>query len=233
MTNPTRKLTEDNQGYWDRIKRARSWVNRAQAVGSVAVDSDDGADSQELFIMYWIGFNALYGRVNETGHGRYLRPGDDDARWFLRRVCELDAGTGRIAAAISAVRKDAHSLLKSRYLCDAYWRESYGAGVKQQLEEETAAAEGALDSGDLHAYLATLLWGRVRALRNQIFHGCSTNRGSLNKDALEPALRLLSKLIPLFVDVMEARVDKENDWPRIPFPRRGSPQHPTARGHRQ
>ena len=101
------------------------------------------------------------------------------------------------------------------------------------MEEEAAAAEEALDSGDLHSYLVSLLWGRVRALRNQIFHGCSTNQGSLNKDALEPALRVLSELIPAFVDVMEARADKENDWPRIPFPRQGSPQHPPARSHRQ
>jgi hypothetical protein len=232
MSTSTGKLTEDNQGYWDRIKRARSWVSRAQAAESAAIDSDDATDAQELFIMYWIGFNALYGRVNESGHGRYVRPGDDDARWFLRRICDLDAGTGRIAAMTSALRKDGHSLLKSRYLSDAYWREGYTSAVQRQVEEETVAAEEALDSGDVHNNLATLLWSRVRVLRNQIFHGCSTNRGSLNKDTLVPALRVLSGLLPVFVDVMEARVDKENEWPHIPFPRRGSPQHP-ARTHRQ
>lgn len=232
MTSPVR-LTEDNQGYWDRIKRARSWISRAQTVESSATDGEDGTDFQEVFVMYWIGFNALYGRVNETAHGRYLRPGDDDARWFLRRICELDAGAGRIAATISTLRKDAHSILKSRYLFDAYWREGYSSRVKRQLEEETDAAEAALDSRDVQTYLTALLWGRVRVLRNQIFHGCSTNRGSLNKDALEPALRVLNELVPLFVDVMETRADKENDWPRIPFPRRGSPQHPIAQRHRQ
>ena len=228
MTSHRAKLTQSNQGYWDRIKRARSWVKRAQALESMAGD----ADSQELFIMYWIGFNALYGRVNETGQGRYLRPGDDDARWFLRRICDLDSGAVRIEAAISAVRKDALSLLKSRYLSEAYWREGYSPNVKHRLEEETRAAEDALDSGDLYSYLEKLLWRRGRVLRNQIFHGCSTNWDSLNKDALDPALRVLGELIPVFVDVMEARGDKENEWPGIPFPRRGSPQHRTARGHR-
>lgn len=179
--------------------------------------------------MYWIGFNAWYGRLNETGQGRYLRPGDDDARWFLRRICDLDSGTARIEAPVSAVRKDAASLLKSRYLTEACWREGYSPTVKRQLEEETTAAEQAVTTGDFHSYLATLLWGRVRVLRNQIFHGCSTNRDSLNKDTLGPALRVLDELIPVFVEVMEARVDKENEWPRIPFPRRGSPQHRTAR----
>lgn len=230
MTSHPAKLTKENQGYWDRIKRARSWITRARAVNSAAVDSDD---AQELFIMYWIGFNALYGRVNETGHGCYLRPGDDDAQWFLRRICDLDSGAARIGAAVSAVRKDAHSLLKSRYLSDAYWREGYTPGVKRQLEEEASTAEDALDSGDLHTYLTILLWGRIRLLRNQIFHGCSTHRDSLNKDAFDPALRVLGELIPVFIDVMEERGDTEDEWPRLPFPRRGSPQHRTARGHRQ
>ena len=233
MTSHTAKLTEDNQGYWDRIKRARSWVKRAQTLESTASDSASDADSQELFIMYWIGFNALYGRVNETGQGRYLRPGDDDARWFLRRICDLDAGTGRIGKAVVMFRKDAHSLLKSRYLSETYWREGNRPNVKRRLEEGTTAAEEALDSGDLYPYLETLLWRRVRVLRNQIFHGCSTNRDSLNKDALDPALRVLSELIPVFVNVMEGRVDTEKEWPRIPFPRLGSPQHRIARGLRQ
>ncbi len=233
MNVSTGRLTQDNQGYWDRIKRARSWVNRAQAAESTEDTGGGTENAQERFIMYWIAFNALYGRVNEIGHGRYLRPGDEDARWFLRRICDLDAGIGRITATISAVRKDANSLLKSRYLLDAYWREGYSSSVKRQLEEEITKADGALKSGDVNAFLTTLLWGRVRVLRNQIFHGCSTNRDSLNKDTFEPALRVLSKLVPVFVDVMETRVDKENDWPRIPFPRRDSPQHPGDRSRRQ
>jgi hypothetical protein len=231
VISKTAKLTEDNQGYWDRIKRARSWVNRAQGLESAGIDSEDRADPQELFIMYWIAFNALYGRVNEAGHGRYLRPGGDDGRWFLRMICDLDASTGRIESAVSALRKETHALLKSRYLSETYWRQGYSANVKRQLEEETTAVEDALDSGDPLPYLTTLLWGRVRVLRNQIFHGCSTNRNSRNKDAVDPALRVLSELIPLFVTVMEDRIDKENEWPRIPFPRRDSPQHPIARNH--
>jgi hypothetical protein len=49
VTSYPAKLTENNQGYWDRIKRARSWVTRARAVESVTVDN---ADAQELFTMY-------------------------------------------------------------------------------------------------------------------------------------------------------------------------------------
>lgn len=39
MTGRSPKLTEDNQGYWDRIKRARSWVERVRVLESTASDS--------------------------------------------------------------------------------------------------------------------------------------------------------------------------------------------------
>lgn len=224
------KLTVDNQGYWDRIKRAGSWVERARVVEKRA--HEDGEDFQAPFIMYWIAFNALYGRVSESDRGRYLRPGEDDARWFLRRICELDSGEGRIAAALTDLRKDAHALLKSRYLSDAYWRDGYTSEVKDDLEDETARAEDALNAGDPHPFLTALLWRRIRVLRNQIFHGCSSNRDSLNTDTLNPALKIMSVLVPLFVELLKNRVDKESEWPLIPFPRRGSPQHPKA-PHRQ
>jgi hypothetical protein len=233
MGNSTAKLTEDNQGYWDRIKRARSWVDRARALESEDIQTNGGTNSQELFIIYWIAFNAMYGRINERDRGRYLRPGDDDARWFLRRMCDLDTGVGRIHSGLTALRKEGHALLKSIYLSEAYWREGCSPKLKRDLEEKTTAVEQALDADDIHPYVTALLWERIRILRNQIFHGCSTNRDSLNKDALDPALRVLSMLIPLFIETMENRVDKETDWPRIPFPRRGSPQHPKARDSRE
>jgi len=45
-------------------------------------------------------------------------------------------------------------------------------------------------------------------------------------------LRFAAATAALAAEGTEARVDKENEWPRIPIPRRGSPQHPKAR-HRQ
>jgi hypothetical protein len=226
------KLTADNQGYWDRIKRGKSWVERARAAERQARDEDETVDLQTPFIMYWIAFNAMYGRVSDIDHGRYLRPGEDDARWFLRRISDLDAGEGRIVAAVTKIEREGHSLLKSRYLSDAYWREGFTSQVKDQLEDDTRTAEEALAAGDPHQYLSALLWRRIRVLRNQVFHGCSTNRASLNADALDPALKVMSVLIPVLLEVLESRTDKENEWPRIPFPRRGSPQHPKA-PHRQ
>lgn len=192
---------------------------------------------QELFICYWVAFNALYGRVNENAFDpqrkrRYLRLGDDDTEWFLERICDLDSGGERLRAALDDVDKDARALLKSRYLFEDYWRWGYTSQVKKQLHEEADAAKEALERGDLVSYVKTLLWGRIRVLRNQIFHGGSSNQGSGNTDTLEPALNVLRALVPLFVDIMASRPDKSLDWPKLPFPRKGSPQNLETRARR-
>jgi len=53
-------LTEANQGYWDRIKRAKSWIECAKEI-----EAADAANPQQLFILYWIAFNSMYGRVKK------------------------------------------------------------------------------------------------------------------------------------------------------------------------
>jgi hypothetical protein len=221
-------LTEANQGYWDRLKRADSWLKRATAIEENAHRDGEDPPSQDLFICYWIAFNALYGRINDAAGGgrpgRYLRTADDDARWFIARVRDLDSSR-RLDAAISSIRSaDARSILRSHFLYERYWIHGYSK-VRDELTEEATAAEASLAAGNVEAYLIAL-FRRIRVLRNQIFHGCSTHRDSLNRDTLEPAVRVLAMLIPAFVGVLEARTDKQSEFPKIPFPRRRSPQHP-------
>jgi len=103
--------------------------------------------------------------------------------------------------------------------------DGYSKAVRDDLTAGAAAAEEHLASGNVKAYL-TALFRRIRVLRNQVFHGCSAHRDSLNRDTLEPAVRVLEAVIPTFIRILEARTDKQAEFPRVPFPRRGSPQHP-------
>jgi len=220
-------LTEANQGYWDRIKRAKSWIECAKEI-----EAADAANPQQLFILYWIAFNSMYGRVKENPSGGYLRR-TDDAEWFIGQICHLDS-QGRIGAVLGpkAARKDAENLLPSHFLFDGYWRDGYTGKIKKKIKEHAAGAVAAFEGGSLESYLTTLLWGRLRVLRNQIFHGGSTNRDSFNTHTLGPALRIIKVLLPAFLEVMEARHDKEVEWPKIPYPPWDSPQHPHPRGPR-
>lgn len=228
------RLTKENQGYWDRIKRADSWVERARSLeaGRQAELADLTAVENhyhEQFIYYWIAFNAMCGRADTTSHA-YLRRYLDDFNWFLARICELDRPEGKIEAAVRSVKREIHGLLKDRFLVQEYWREGYSTSVRRILENDRRAAEEALDSEHVRDCLEILFLGRLRILRNQIFHGCSTYRDSLNKDSLRPAVKVLSTLVPLFLEIMRERGSR-NDWPPIPYPRKGSPQHPEGRDH--
>jgi hypothetical protein len=113
---------------------------------------------------------------------------------------------------------------RSRYLFDRYWIDGFSK-VRGEITDKARSAEEGLAAGKVDAYLIAL-FRRIRVLRNQIFHGCSTQRDSLNRDTLEPAVRVLETLIPTFVRILWERSDKQHEFPKVPFPRRGSPQHP-------
>jgi hypothetical protein len=206
------KLTYQNQGYWDRLQRAESWIQRA-------LDIQDWDDQHGPFIFYWIALNALYGRHHDS-----QRWDEQDLAWFLQRVCEMDLEQGKIPEIVHAHKRKADRLLNDQFLLKAYWRDGPGATIKQILKNEFFEAQSAFDQGKISGYLQ-ILFRRLRVLRNQIFHGCSTDRRSLNQTSLQPALEILEKLVPQFHDTFR-NFGQNYDWPKIPYPRKDSPQHP-------
>ena len=207
------KLTYENQGYWDRLQRAESWISRAETF-------QEWDDFHGPFISYWIAFNALYGRHDEIRGKKDI----DDIKWFLSRICELDQEEGSLFRRLSDIKRKTDSLLKDQFLSAIFWQEGFSAHFKQKQDADLKEARVAYERGKLDEYL-TILFNRLRVLRNQIFHGCSTDKRSLNKNSLRPALETLEKLVPQFWKIFKAHGQKY-DWPKVPYPRRGSPQHP-------
>ena len=72
------KLTFQNQGYWDRLQRSESWIQRAESI-------QEWDDYHGSFIFYWIALNALYGEPLDS-----QRSEEEALNWFLRRMCEMD-----------------------------------------------------------------------------------------------------------------------------------------------
>jgi hypothetical protein len=223
-------LTKSNQGYHDRIQRAKSWVTRAEACAALDWEDDHGQ-----FVFYWIALSALCGWVDPAAldkgrrnRGTRTRVGysDDDAAWFLRKVCELD-GDGTIRAALDAVKPKADNLLRDKYLMDLYWRKASPSRVERRWRSEHEDAQQHFRDDDVDKYLALVL-RRMRVLRNQVFHGGTTDRISLGKHSVSRAVGVLEVLLPAFLSVMQ-RHGKDTDWPLIPYPRRGSPQSPEPR----
>lgn len=211
------KLTYENQGYWDRLQRAESWIRRAESLKEQEWDDYHGP-----FIFYWIAFNALYGRHDEIRGKKDI----DDIKWFLGRICEL----GQKDVSLSGILRDlkfkskADRMIKDQFLSRPYWEEGLSPRFKDIQEEDCEKAQTAYDRGKFDRYLA-ILFERLRLLRNQVFHGCSTDRRSLNKNSLRPGLAILEELVPRFLKIFKDN-GQSYDWPKVPYPRKGSPQHP-------
>ena len=216
------KLTRQNQGYYDRLQRARSWLERAQ---TIAHSAEEWEDYGGQFIVYWIALNALYARdVGER------RSDQKDFRWFIELICSLDQQQ-KLREALDAVKRKAEGILENKFLFEWYWEEGTTTRVIQAMKEEARTAQAAWNEGQTARYMLILL-RRLRMLRNQILHDCSTDRRSLNRDSLRPAVGILEALVPTLIDVME-QTGKGKDWPPIPYPRARSPQNPDSIRHRQ
>ncbi len=208
------KPTYENQGYSDRLRRAKSWISRAESLKEQEWDDYHGP-----FIFYWIAFNALYGQHHERRTEEI-----NDIYWFLNRICELDQEGRSLSQILCKIKPKTDRLLNDKFLLEIYWKEGRSAHFKRKQKEDWEKARTAYKRGKLDEYL-TISFKRLLVLRNQIFHGCSTDRDSLNKDSLLPALEILEELVPQFLKIFRER-GQRYDWPKIPYPRKGSPQHP-------
>lgn len=213
------KLTYENQGYRDRLRRADSWINRAKRSKEQNPDEQE-QDYHGPFIFYWIAFNALYGRHDEIRGKKE----SNDINWFLSRICDLDQEDGSLARILSDIKRKTDRLIKDQFLSRTYWEEGLSPNFKRDQDKDFKEAQEAYDRGKFDGYL-TILFERLRVLRNQIFHGCSTDGDSLNKNSLRPAVEILEKLVPEFKTIFKAHGPRD-DWRKVPYPRRGSPQHP-------
>jgi hypothetical protein len=209
------KLTKESQGYHDRLQRACSWLARAQAISG---SSDAQHDLEGQFIFYWVALNALYARtkVERQADGQ-------ESKWLVDLLCEIDQ-RGKLRSVVVSVKESADRLLRDKYLSKLYWVEGSTPRLREVLSKEERDAKEAWEAGRTQKYFE-ILFRRLHVLRNQIFHGCSTDRRSLNRGSLRPAVTILKVLVPAFVKVME-EFGEAIRWPRIEYPRDGSPQNP-------
>ena len=77
-------LTKSNQGYHDRIQRAKSWVARAEASAALDWEDDHGQ-----FVFYWIALRAR-NKINVPDEGGLAVNVFDG--WWPRR--QFDDGSG-------------------------------------------------------------------------------------------------------------------------------------------
>lgn len=184
-----------------RVWRGMSWLDR----------SEQAAELEDRFIAAWIGFNALYGRVDRTNRAWHDR---DAYQKFLTTVWRRDRD-GLLLNVLQARRRTVLSLIGNKYLFEKYWAdpETDHNALLQVYRDE--AAEGLTDGGGLSVLQS--VFKRLYVMRIQVFHGASTKGSSLNRRTLNQSADLLRALLPAMIEVM-LRHGVRTDWGRISFP---------------
>ncbi|MDE2790344.1 MAG: HEPN domain-containing protein [Paracoccaceae bacterium] len=180
-----------------RVHRALSWLQRAEQ----ETDDDDAA-----FIFYWISFNAAYASEvsNPAGSNRRPRERTSFAEFFAMLV-ELDREE-RIYDVIWEQFPDyVRSLLNNRYVFQPFWNHQNGIPGSDDWESRFHRSRRrvarALKEKDTIVILE-ILFDRLYVLRNQLIHGGSTWKSSVNRDQVRGGRNILARLTQIFFELM-------------------------------
>jgi len=204
--------TKQQQSLADRIRRSLSWIKR-----SVHISTED---APRRFVDLWIALNSLYGSPlshrGETEQETFkifleILGKDRDCRERLNLLLED-----------RRVKDLTKTIVQNKYLWPQFW--SKNPNYRTAITNEWEKMEQAQNKGDISRFLLGL-FERLNILRNQIFHGASSAATIRNKDSVDPGIEILEILLSCFLGLM-VRFSPENHWPPLPFPGRGSPQHP-------
>lgn len=181
----------DNLGL--RIHRAISWIGRAE----IADEDYDAA-----FIFYWIAFNATYAEDTKESIPTGERTAFDD---YFKKVIALDTEGVIYDAIWKKFSGPIRLLLDNKYVFQPFWRhQNQVAGYENWEERFTNSKKrisSALTKKNTQIILGTL-FDRLYVLRNQIIHGGSTWNSSVNRSQVEDGTKIISFLIPIFIDLM-------------------------------
>lgn len=217
---PAAKDSARQQNLFDRLDRACSWIAAAQALPE--------SQMQEVFMAFFIAFNAMYGKRQYEGNKTETVR---DLAAFIDKVrnmhdADLDGGRATLTVALFRARSTIKAMMTNVFLRDAYWRREVPHDVlTKRFESQYSWADRRLKDGDW-VPLIRLVLQRVVVLRNQIFHGCVTHGAtSAGWESVEQGTAVLTLLVPAFADLMQYHGHLVA-WDPLPYPRLGSTLHP-------
>ena len=189
--------------------RALSWITRASEVIETDIDA--------AFIFGWIAFNAAYARdLEDHLHAR------EEFEEFFEKLNNLDAPR-RIQTAIGKYQVETVTpLVENKFLCRRFWRFHNGnvnfRDWDRHFKRETQKARHAIEARNTPVLLS-MIFDRLYVLRNQLVHGGATWNGNVNRVQVELGARLMTSLVPEFVNTMIRNPNA--DW--------GNPHYPVVK----
>lgn len=218
-----------------RLQRAASWIKlagnleksigeRREVLGPPALPR--WAREHELFVFYWIAFNALYGVESEKE-----RPKIEDFLDNVETMAEREEAEGisTFKEAIQDCLNDGVTVIRDKFLDEDYWKNRKSESeVVEDCMARCERAKNAVAKGSCRFFLSAV-FGHLRILRNQIMHGSASHGLDSKgyKDSVLPGLRTLRILVPAFFNLTKKHgACPALKWDKVPFPRYGSKSHP-------
>lgn len=202
-----------------RMGRALSWTERGQK--EIERDDPDAA-----FIFYWIGFDAIC-----SG-----RPPHDNTKpkidAFLNYAVGVDRSDSIYNVVIANESKTILTLAANAYVFKPFWDRYYKerkspaskkwansliGSVKRTIANLECGADGTRSTLEV-------LFDCLTELRNQLVHGGSTWEDSANRDQVGDGARIMSSLLPVFLDLVMDNPDSFNADVGSPPPEMDSSQ---------
>lgn len=207
----------DNQAFLMRLRRAISWLDRAQQVKGEGVKGTS-KDVDAQFIFLWIGFNALYARDPRKPINDEQNSSKAAFRKYFNILLNLDGGARRHVFKVveNSIRKEIDRLLDNRFVSTEFWDYHQGISKRANRQKWSITLKGKLHLRDTDKILS-LVFARLYVLRNQLMHGSATWKGGLNYPQLREGTKIMHWLLPAFIDIMLK--NPEADWGKVFYPR--------------
>lgn len=199
-----------------RLSRALSWLERAEQEYKVE-------DFDAAFIFYWIAFNAIYGQSETSSEKKEWEMWRD----YLGKAVALGDSMNVIDDTVWRVLPaKIKRILENRYVYWRYWRHRHNPaeypGWDHDFEKELQLAKQAINERRTEGVLPEL-FDRLYTLRNQLLHGGAKWESSVNRAQVDTGARIMSALVPHFIDVMIEYPDAGWGAPRYPPVREKGP----------
>ena len=214
----------------DRMRRADSWLERADRAASEGEKAGDGVDGSgfacERFLFLWISFNAAYGYETIYEEAYDIRPQERKKfEKFLGEIVKRDT-RGKIENVLwDQYPGPVRILLNNEYVFHPFWESVRGSPSardwKRKFASEKRRANRALGKGEVDRVLG-IVFRRLYVLRNQIFHGGTTFATGWGGDQIRDGSRIMAALVPVILDIIRADIAANPDtdvWGQVSYPR--------------
>lgn len=204
----------------DRMRRANAWIKRSRQAGTSDI---------ERFMFLWVAFNAAYGNEEALrnfvdGQGE-TKSEPDRFRVFLRNIVDQDSSGSLQKIIWETFSGPIRILLNNHYVFQPFWKDVWASSRtsdwKRHFRGEKNRVQKALAKQDTFTILS-IVFHRLYALRNQVFHGGTTWPSGFGRDQIRDGTRIMESLVPVIISIMQRDIDRDRDsdtWGKVAYPR--------------